>query len=100
MCLTFFPSRSARSMEPSFSFKLPILVRSELPVFLIELKLLGSECAAYGNDVPDVFSIEIGAFDGTIVFFQIAHIGPVNVTGRGVHDDAVGEPSAFTDYCF
>ena len=45
----------------------------------------------------DIAAVKIGAIDGAIVRFGVAHVGPVDVTGRGVHDDAVRKSSAFTD---
>lgn len=36
-------------------------------IFLIELKLLGNERAAWMNDIGEILSVKVGAFDGTIV---------------------------------
>ena len=49
------------------------------------------------NNVRDVASVEIGAIDGAIVRFGVAHVGPVDVTSLGIDNDAVGKPSAFAD---
>src|SRR5262249_24895177 len=72
----------------------------ELPVLFIELELLRSMRAARRHNVFEVASVEVRAFDRTIVGLRIAHIGPVDVTGLYVNDDPVRKSSALTDDYF
>ena len=44
-----------------------------------------------------IFAIEIGPLDGAVVCLRITHVGPVDVTGFDIHDDAVRKSSALTD---
>jgi len=63
----------------------------ELAVRFIEMELLRRERAAGWNDEPAILSVDVGAFDGAVVQAgNGAHIGPVDVTCRHVHDNAVG----------
>ena len=62
----------------------------ELAVRLIEMELLRRERAAGCNDEPAVLAVEVGALDRAIVRAGNAHIGPVDVTGCDIDDDAVG----------
>ena len=44
---------------------------------------------AWRNDGGQIPTIEIRAFDGTIIRARNAHVSPVDVTCRDVHSDAV-----------
>src|SRR5258708_2907406 len=62
-------------------------------MLLIELELLGSKRASLGNNGRYILPVEIGAFDGAIVRFGVAHVGPVDVTGGDVNHDAIRKSS-------
>src|SRR6266404_8570337 len=71
----------------------------QLPVLLIELQLLGSESVARTDNVGNVASVKIRALDGTVIGVGVAHVGPIEVTSPGVHDDAVWKsPSLAHNY--
>jgi hypothetical protein len=61
----------------------------KLAVFFIEMDLLRRECAAFGNDDLAIFSVDVGALDGTVVQAGNAHVGPVNMTRFNVDHDAI-----------
>src|SRR5260370_36492065 len=67
----------------------------KLPVLLIELQLLGSESVARTNNVGDVAPVKIRALDGAVIGAGVAHVGPVNLTCFGVHNDSVWESPSF-----
>src|SRR6266853_5631788 len=67
----------------------------KLAVLLVELKLLGSEGGARGNNVGDVASVKIRTLDGAVVGGGVPHVGPVEVTCFDVHNDAVRKPPSF-----
>src|ERR1700688_1637746 len=56
----------------------------ELAIFLIEMKLLRRERAAFGNDDGAIPSIEVSALDRAVVATGDAHVGPVDMTGFGI----------------
>src|SRR5580658_2018350 len=68
----------------------------KLPALLIELKLLGSESAARRNNVGGIATVKIRALDRAVIRGGYAHIGPIDVTGRDVHNDAVWESLSLT----
>ena len=41
--------------------------------------------------------IEIRAFDGTIIRFEVTHVRPVDVAGLDIDDNAVGKSPALSD---
>jgi hypothetical protein len=43
----------------------------------------------FGASEPAVLATEIAALDRAVVHFEIAHVGPVDVAARGIHDDAI-----------
>src|SRR6266849_6470326 len=45
---------------------------------------------------PSSFARIIRTLDGPVVGGGVAHVGPIEVTGCGVHNDAVGKPPSFT----
>src|SRR5436309_12641594 len=53
------------------------------------MELLRRECLAFANDGYAIRAIEINAFDRTIVLARNAHVGPVNVSGFNIDNDAV-----------
>ena len=61
----------------------------ELSGFLFDLELLRGMRAAPRNGEPAVLAIEIATLDRAVVRFEIAHVGPVDVAARGIHDDAI-----------
>ena len=69
----------------------------ELAALLLQPELLGGEGSAGRNDGDHVLAIEIGAEDGAIVLFWIAHVGPVDVPGNGVHHQSIRQSPAFVD---
>src|SRR3984957_11816876 len=56
----------------------------ELAVFLIELDLLRSERAAFGNNHLTIVSVKVGPLDGAIVEIKNSHIGPVDMVGCSI----------------
>jgi len=54
------------------------------------MELLRRERASGCNNESAIRSVEVGAFDRTVIQVGNAHIGPVDVTCRDVDDDAVG----------
>src|ERR1700730_86108 len=69
----------------------------KLAVPLVELELLGSKSATHGNNGRDVPAVEICAVNGAIVRAGITHVGPVDVTSRGIYNDAVRKFSTLFD---
>jgi len=53
------------------------------------MKLLWRECLAFANDGYAILAIEISALDRTIVLVGHAHVGPVDVSGFNIDDDAI-----------
>ena len=62
----------------------------QLSALLFELELLGSECAALGNDRLAIPPVEVSSLDGAVVRRGVAHIGPVDVSRRDIDGDAIG----------
>jgi hypothetical protein len=58
------------------------------------MELLRRECLAFANDGDAILTVEIGALDRTIVLARNAHVGPVNVSGFNIDDDAIRDSSA------
>src|SRR5205085_7776424 len=56
---------------------------------LFQMELLWRECLAFANDGYAVLTVEIDAFDRTIVLARHAHVGPVNVSGFSIDDHAI-----------
>ncbi len=50
-----------------------------------------------GNNACDIAAIKISSIDGAIVPFETAHVRPVDVTGLGVHNNAIRKFSTFAD---
>ena len=57
------------------------------------MELLRRECLAFANDGYAILTVEIGALDRTIVPVRNAHVGPVNVSGFKIDDDAIRDSS-------
>src|SRR6266404_9066598 len=67
--------------------------------FLLEMDLLWCECLAFANDGYAILTVEIGALDRTVVLVRHAHVGPVNVSGFKIDDDAIrGSSTADNDF--
>src|SRR5204862_1792604 len=60
----------------------------------IEMKLLRRKRLAFSNDGYTILAIEIGALDRTIVLARNAHVGPVNVSGFNIDDEAIRDSSS------
>src|SRR4051812_37058103 len=58
------------------------------------MKLLGGECLAFANNGYAILAVEIGALDRTVVLARNAHVGPVNVSGFNIDDDAIRDSSS------
>ena len=69
----------------------------KLAAFLIENDLLRGVGGSNWNNDLAVLAVEIGALDGPVVQVGNAHIGPVDMTGLGIDDDAVGKVTARHD---
>src|SRR5580704_6347783 len=68
----------------------------KLPALLIELKLLGSERAARWNNLGSIATVKIRALNGAVIRGGYAHIGPIDVPGRDVHNDAIWKSVSLT----
>src|SRR6266404_6854165 len=55
------------------------------------MELLWGECPSSGNDPSAILSVQVHAVDGAIVLDWIPHVGPVDVTGFGIHHDPIGD---------
>ena len=55
---------------------------------------------SFWNDDLAILAVEVGAFDRAVVQAWNTHIGPVDVTGLGVHGNAVGQPAIGHDGLF
>ena len=67
----------------------------KLPVPPIECELLGCERASFWHDQPAIAAVEVGALDRSIISARhVAHVRPVDVSGFGIHGDAVRMPAA------
>ena len=58
------------------------------------MELLRRECLAFANDGYAILTVEIDALDRTIVLARNAHVGPVNVSGFKIDDDAIRDSSS------
>src|SRR5262249_14783942 len=63
----------------------------KLVVFLIEMDLLWSERAAFGNNDLAILSVCVSTLDGAVVQVGNTHVGPVDVTGFRINGDTIGE---------
>src|SRR5205823_6140891 len=61
---------------------------------LFEMELLRRECLAFANNCDAILPVEIDALDRTIVLAWNAHVGPVNVSGLNIDDDAIRDSSS------
>ena len=61
---------------------------------LFEMELLRRECLAFANNGYAILTVEINALDRTIVLARNAHVGPVNVSGFKIDDDAIWDSSS------
>src|SRR5882724_3394248 len=57
------------------------------------MELLRRECPAFANDGCAILTVEIGTLDRTVVLVRHAHVGPVNVSGFKIDDDAIRDSS-------
>jgi hypothetical protein len=64
---------------------------------LLEMDLLRCVGAAWRDDGLAIAAVEIDALDRTVVKARNAHIGPIDMTRLGIHDDAIGEPAFGND---
>src|SRR6266403_4811475 len=104
-----WPRVALAGVDQSFDVR-PIQVRShhahafaiapiKFAALLLEMKLLWRECLAFANDGYAILAVEIDALDRTIVLARNAHIGPVNVSGFNIDDDAIRDSgSADNDF--
>src|SRR3954470_19655143 len=53
------------------------------------MKLLRRECLAFANDGYAILTVEIDALDRAVVLAGKAHVGPVNMSGFKIDDDAI-----------
>src|SRR5256885_17255198 len=58
------------------------------------MELLWRECLAFANDGYAILAIEIDALNRAIVLARNAHVGPVNVSGFNIDDDAIRDSSS------
>src|SRR5882724_12864291 len=58
------------------------------------MELLRRECPAFADDGYAILAVEISALDRTIVLARNAHVGPVNVSGFNIDDDAIRDSSS------
>src|ERR1700693_32541 len=63
----------------------------ELAAFLIEDNLFRSVGRSLCDDYLAVLAVEIGALDRSVIQVGGAHVGPVDMTGINIDDDAVGQ---------
>src|SRR6201996_5627152 len=77
------PSRLARIR------RMPSRSPVQLSALLFELQLLGSECAALGNDRLAILPVEVSSLDGAVVGNGVSHVGPVDVSRRDIDRDAI-----------
>jgi hypothetical protein len=65
----------------------------ELAAGLIEVDLFRRMRDAGWDDDPAVFAVEVGPLDRTVVPADGPHVGPVDMAGLRIDDDAVGKPA-------
>src|SRR6185369_1895873 len=63
----------------------------ELAALLIEDDLLRSVGVSLRDDCLAVLAVDVGALDGPVIQAWDAHVGPVDMAGFGIDDDAVGQ---------
>jgi hypothetical protein len=63
----------------------------EPAAFLIEDDLLRSMGHSLGDDYLAVLAVDVGPLDGPVIQVRDAHVGPVDMTGLNIDDDAVGQ---------
>src|SRR3954469_7596665 len=61
------------------------------------MELLRRECLAFANDGYAILTVEIDALDGAVVLARNAHVGPVNVCGFKIDDDAIWHSGSAED---
>ncbi len=69
----------------------------KLATVLIEVDLLRRVGDALRNDHPSISAVEIGALDRAVVEIGHTHVGPVDVAGLRIDDDAVREMTTGND---
>jgi hypothetical protein len=69
----------------------------ELATGLVEMNLLRCVRDALRDDDHAVLAIQVDAFDRAVMEADRTHVGPVDLTGIHVHDDAVGEAAIRDD---
>src|SRR6266496_291551 len=63
------------------------------------MELLRCKRLAFANDGYAILTVEIDALDRTVVLARNAHVGPVNVSGFNIDDDAIRDSgSADNDF--
>ena len=72
----------------------------EFVIFLCEMELFRRVGDALRDDDLAIAAVEVGALDRAVVEAGDAHIGPVDMTGLNVHDDAVGKAAIADDGLF
>src|SRR4029077_6835703 len=71
----------------------------KLAALLLQMELFRRECLAFANNGYAILTVEIDALDRTIVLARNAHVGPVNVSGLKIDDDAIRDSgSADNDF--
>src|SRR5207245_10402907 len=60
----------------------------------VQMEFVLCECLAFADDGYAILAVEIGALDRTIVHARNAHVGPVNVSGFNIDDDAIRDSSS------
>src|SRR5580704_10681204 len=53
------------------------------------MELLWRERPTLGNDRRAILSVEVHAFEGAIVLGRVPHVGPVEMTGFGIHHNPI-----------
>src|SRR5205085_10292196 len=61
----------------------------EIAAPLLQVKLLWRERDALGDNDLAIASVEVGALDGTVVEVGHPHVGPVDMAGLDIDDDAI-----------
>src|SRR5437879_4899290 len=59
----------------------------------LEIDLLRSERFTLSDDGCTILAVEISTLDRTIVPIRNAHVGPVNLSGLNIDDDAIRDSS-------
>ena len=72
----------------------------ELAVLLIEVDLLRRMSVPLWDDDLAILAVDVGALDRAIVHARDTHVGPVDVTGFGIHHDAIGKSAIGHDRLF